>query len=381
MRLIKLIGILLLFSVGAAQAEPVKTLRIAVTSFPNDLGNPYGSIALPSLLPALSIYDPLFGFDDAGELQPALVERWEITSPTSWRFHLRKGVTFSNGEPFNADAVAQALEHLISNAGLLEVVAQLVIGIERVRAIDPDTVDIQTTSPNVLLPRRLAGVRIPAPKLWAQLGRQGFGRTSSGTGPFRVIAWTPGKITLVANRTSWRAPIIDQLELLDVPDMNARVQALRTGAVDIAMDVGPEDRTPIEASGGRIHVRNTGRIQTLAFVSNKPSPVADVRVRQALNYAIDKQRIVDVLMGGVTTPATQGAVKQSFGYDPTLAAYPYDPARAKAMLADAGYGSGFDMLISFAPGVFAADDAYHQQIVSDLRAVGIRATIETTTFA
>jgi peptide/nickel transport system substrate-binding protein len=363
-----------------AKNIPQKTLRIAVTAFPNDLGNPYGSISLPSLLPGLAIYDPLFKFDEAGNLESALVDRWKMTSPTTWRFYLRKDVMFSNGEPFNASAIVQAFDHLTSKAGLLEVVAQLVVDIQGAYAIDDTTVEIETKAPNVLLPRRLAGLRIPAPRLWSTMDRKQFSRMPSGTGPFKVVTWTPGKVTFAAHRASWRAPVVDQLELLEVPDMSARVQALRTGAVDIAMDVGPEDRAAIEAGNGTIKVRQTGRIQTLAFVSNKPSAVADVRVRQALNYAIDKQRIVDVLLAGTTTVATQGAVAQAFGYDPSLTAYPYDPAKARAMLKDAGYENGFDILISFPPGTFAAYDAYHQQIVSDLRAVGVRATIEASTF-
>ncbi len=365
---------------SASDTAPQKTLKIAVTSFPNSLGNPYGSISLPSLLPALAIYDPLFQFDTSGNLRPALVERWEMISPTTWRLYLRKDVVFSNGEPFNATAVVQAFEHLTSKAGLMEVVAQLVVDIKSAHAIDDATVDIETKAPNVLLPRRLAGVRIPAPQLWASMDRKLFSRAPSGTGPFKVVSWTAGKVVFKAHERSWRAPVLHQLELIEVPDMNARVQALRTSAVDIAMDVGPEDRNVIEASGGTINVRETGRVQTLAFTSNKPSPVADVRVRQALNYAVDKQRIVDLLMGGTTTIATQGAVKQAFGYDASLTAYPYNRAKARAMLKDAGYENGFDILISFPPGTFAADDAYHQQIVSDLRAVGVRATIDSSTF-
>ena len=122
-------------------------------------------------------------------------------------------------------------------------------------------------------------------------------------------------------------------------------------------------------------------MQTVTFVSNKPSPVADVRVRQALNYAVNKQRIVDVLLGGTTTPATQGAVQHAFGFDPSLQAYLYDPLRARALLKDAGYADGFEILLSFAPGIMAADEAFYQQVASDLRAVGVKVEIETATFA
>jgi peptide/nickel transport system substrate-binding protein len=358
-----------------------KTLRMAVTALPVDLGTPYGNIVIPSLLPALAIYDPIVQFDFNGDVVPSLATAWVMTSPTTWRFTLREGVRFSNGEPLNAAAVADAVNYLASDAGVLEIVSQAVTDVVRATAVNDTTLDIQTEAPNVLLPRRLAGVRIPAPAQWKKLGRREFSRTPVGTGPYVIQEWSAARIVLLANKTSWRKPVIDRIDILEVPDLNARVQALRTGAIDIAFDVGPEDKPLIESAGGNVQVRSTGRIQTVTFVSNKPSPVADVRVRQALNYAVNKQRIVDVLLGGTTTPATQGAVRQAFGYDPSHTAYPYDPAKARAMLAEAGYADGFDMLLSFPPGAMAADEAYYQQVVADLREVGVRVEIETSTFA
>ena len=358
-----------------------KSLRIGVPSLPSYLGTPYGGLVVPALLPALAIYDPIVTFNADGEVVPALAMSWEMMSPTLWRFKLREGVRFSNGEPFNAAAAAAAVNYLASEAGLLEVVAQLVSDVTKATAIDAMTLDIETDAPNVLLPRRLAGVRIPAPGHWRKLGRQQFSRHPIGTGPYAVKEWTASKVTLQASETSWRRPIIDRVEILEVPDLNARVQALRTSAIVVAFDIGPEDRPLIESAGGSLSVRRTGRVQTVTFVSNKPSPVADVRVRQALNYAVNKQRIVDVLLGGTTTPATQGAVQHAFGFDPSLQAYLYDPLRARALLKDAGYADGFEILLSFAPGIMAADEAFYQQVASDLRAVGVKVEIETATFA
>jgi peptide/nickel transport system substrate-binding protein len=375
----RLICVLVLSMAVAMPASAEKVLRLGVASLPLDQGSPFGNIVIPSLLPSLAIYDTLVTFDAQGNVAPALATSWEMVSPTLWRFTVRN-VPFSNGERFDAAAAAAAINYLASEAGLLEIISQLVVDVTQARAIDATTLEIETEAPNVLLPRRLAGVRIPAPALWKHLGRKDFGRTPAGTGPFEVADWGAAKVVFRAHRGSWRAPILDGLELLEIPDLNARVQALRTGAIDIAFDVGPEDRALIEDSGGRLSIRSTGRVQTVTFVSNKPSPVADVRVRQALNYAIDKQRIVEVLLGGLTTPATQGAVKQAFGHDPSLTAYPYDPDKARAMLRDAGYGDGFEILLNFPPGVMAADEAYYQQVAADLAAVGVKVRIETSTF-
>jgi len=106
-----------------------------------------------------------------------------------------------------------------------------------------------------------------------------------------------------------------------------------------------------------------------------------VRVRQALNYAVDKDSIVAVLLGGTTTPAAQTAARQSFGYDETLQPYPYDPDRARTLLAEAGYRDGFEILATYPFGAMAGDAAFYQQVAADLAKVGVTLTIEGSTFS
>lgn len=365
----------------AAQTAAGKVLRVGVASLLPDRANPYSTIVIPSLIPNQLLFDSLLAFDADGNLQPNLVERWEMLAPDHWRFTLRDGIAFSNGEPLDAAAATAALTYLAEEAGVMEVVAQSLVDVVAATVVDRLVFDVRTDEPNVLLPRRLAGIFVPAPKAWARLGRTAFSGEPAGTGPFTLEQWSAGKAVFAANRASWRPPVIDRIEMLHVPDLNARMQALRTGAIDIAVDVGPDDRPLIEAAGGTLHIRPTGRVQTLTFVAVKDSPVSDVRVRQALNYAINKQAIIDVLLGGTTEPATQPAARQSFGYVAGLAPYPYDPDRARALLAEAGHAGGFSMMLSFPPGAMAGDEAFYQQLAADLAAVGVRATIETSTFA
>lgn len=263
----------------------------------------------------------------------------------------------------------------------MEVIAQSVQDVTSAKVIDRLTLEVETKEPNVLLPRRLTGVRIPAPKLWAEKGRERYGEQPAGTGLFALAEWSPNKVVFLANRTGWRQPKLDRLELLVVPDRTARLQALRTGAIDIAADLNPEDRDPVEQSGGTFLVRPTGRVQVISFVTTKAHPVADVRVRRALNYAIDRQAIVDVLLGGTTTVAAQPAVPQAFGRIDDLAAYPFDPAKAQALLAEAGHGKGFDMVLTYPAATMAGDDAAYQQIAADLGRVGVRVTVEAATYA
>lgn len=365
----------------AAPAAAQTVARIGVVSLPPERANPFASVVVPGLLTNILLYDALFVFDKNGEVQPGLALSSEMTSPTTWRLRLRENVTFSNGEPFDAAAAASALNYLVNEAGALEVIAQIVDDVVTARAVGRYTLEIVTEAPNVLLPRRLTGVRIPAPKAWAELGRERFGGAPVGTGLFTMTSRAPNKAVFSANATGWRKPALDRIELLVIPDRTARVQALRTGAIDLAADINPEDRSTVEEIGGTFLVRPTGRVQTVTFMSLKDHPVADVRVRRALNYAVDKQRIVDVLLGGTTVPTAQPASRQGFGYVADIAPYPYDPDRARAMLAEAGHAKGFDLTMTYPSGAMAGDDAFYQQIALDLSKVGVRMTIEGSTYA
>ena len=358
----------------AATAHAEKVLRIGVVSLPQDLGNPYGSYSTPSVVPAHAVFDALTVIDEDGVVQPWIAERWETVDRLTWRFFLKPGVMFSNGEPFDASAAASALNYFASGDGLVEVVAQSVIDVESASAIGPLTLEVKTKRPNVLLPRRLSGLRIPAPGPWAELGRRGFGTAPVGSGPFIAERWDMTRIHLTANPNSWRPPQVDRLEFLGVPEVTTRVQGLITGAIDIAFDIGPDVGPLIEPAGAHLHFRPSGRVQLITFMSVGDSPVADVRVRQALNYAVDRQRIIDVLLGGASVPSGQAAVKGSFGYNPDISAYPYDPDKARALLAEAGYPDGFDMPTDMTLGAMAGDGTWYLQIAQDLAKVGVNVT-------
>ncbi len=362
---------------GPANAQSEKVLRLGVVSLPQDLGNPYGSYTIPTVVPGLSVFDTLTVIDSDGVLQPWIAEHWEIVDELTWRFTLKPNVRFSNGEPFDAHAMAAALNYFASGDGLVEVVAQSVIDVESARAVDALTLDVTSKQPNILLPRRLSGLRIPAPEPWAELGRKGFGMAPVGSGPFIATRWDTTRIELVANRDSWRPPLVDRIEIIAVPEITTRIQGLITGAIDIAFDIGPDNGPLLETAGARLNFRPSGRVQVITFMSVGDSPVADVRVRQALNYAIDRQQIIDVLLGGATQPSGQAAVKAAFGYNPDVKAYPYDPDKARALLAEAGYPDGFDMPTDMTLGAMAGDGAWYLQIASDLSKIGVNVTFQT----
>ena len=374
-RALRLILITIVFTVAfISSVYAEKVLRIGVVSLPQDLGNPFGSYTTPTVVPALAVFDSLTLIDEEGEVQPWIAERWAVADELTWRFFLKPDVTFSNGDPYDAHAAAAMLNYFASGEGLVEVVAQSVIDVESARAVDALTLEVTSKQPNILLPRRLSGLRMPAAKPWAELGRRGFGRAPVGSGPFTATRWDMTRIDLVANPDSWRPPKLDRIEIIAIPEVTSRVQGLLTGAIDIAFDIPPDSADLIETVGAQMHFRPSGRVQLITFMSVGDSPVADVRVRQALNYAIDRQRIIDVLLVGATQPSGQAAVKGSFGYHPDISAYPYDPDKARALLAEAGYADGFDMPTDMTLGAMAGDGAWYLQIAQDLADVGVNVT-------
>jgi peptide/nickel transport system substrate-binding protein len=373
-------GAILSAALWAAPASAEKALSVAMTALP-PTGNPYYTTATTPYLFFTALYDPLTQIDDKGVLHPWLATEWTPVNETTWRFKLRPGVTFSNGEIFDAAAVKAALDFLLSPAAVSQTVARDIDYIAGAKVIDALTVEIATTSPNILLPRYMAGINIVAPGQFAKLGIEGFGKAPVGTGPFKVDDWGAEKIKLSAFQGSWRAPKLDRLEMLALPDSTTRLQAIETGRVDVATNVNTDDIARLRALGHRFHRRNPTRVMVVAFDNIRDNtPFKDVRVRQAMNYAVNREAIVTAILGGLTEPASQPAAAVAVGYIPDLKPYPYDPAKARALLKDAGYAKGFKFMMEVPSGQLANDAAVAQQIAADLALVGVSVEIREINF-
>lgn len=317
------------------------------------------------------MFDPLTMVGSDTVVQPWLFERWEAVNPTTWHFHLRPDVTFHNGEPFNADAVINTLTYLTSEAALREALSRLTASISSVRALDSLTVEITTSYPNLMLPAELGIIRIVAPKHWQDLGPDGFALDPVGTGAYKVDRWRPGKVELSAFRESWHNPGFDKLELLQLADSTARTQGILAGTVDIALVIGPDEVATLTAMGHNHHVSRGAGAMGVAWLQDQDGPIADVRVRRALNHAVNRQAYIQALLNGGTSPATQATPSNAIGWDPGLPAWDYDPEKAKALLAEAGYTDGFKLVVELAAGGAAADAAIYQTVGQDLAKVGV----------
>ena len=358
-----------------------KTFRIAVTASPQIKGNALagGGVTANFIWPAF--YDSLTRIRNDGTIEPWLATAWRPVSDTEWHFTLRPNVRFANGEPFNAEAAKVTFDMLRTDAARTFMRAREMPFYPRVDVIDDLTVAIHTNEPNAMTPAYMSGQTFAPPIYLQDVGFQGLVDAPIGTGPFVVENWAPDRITARANPYAWTPPNVDALEIYIVPDSSARIQALETGQIDVALAISPDQIPLLEAAGHRIAVRGFHRVYIFVLQTQDPdSPLADVRVREALNYAINKDLITDVLLAGLVEPASQPALPLTRGYDAELKPYPYDPDKARQLMADAGYADGFTFTLETVSGFMPNDTAILQQIVSDLSLVGITMNVRTITY-
>lgn len=358
----------------APAAASEDTLRVAASFLGAAQGNPYQTY--PATLPIQALFDTLTHVDEDGTLEPWLATAWSSANAHEWTFELRQDVTFSNGDAFNAEAVTATLGFLQSRDGKATTIGRNLEDVIDAEAVSDFTVRVTLTRPDPLFPYRASNWRIPAPAYSAALESGAHTPRPTGSGPFEVTAWTSNAVAFAAFENSWRPPKLRALELVLVPDQVARRQALISGTFDIAVGMGPSDQAEFEKAGARLHRRPAANLTFIAFALERypDSPLKDVRVRQALNYAVNRRQIVDVLLGGHPRLVAQLALPAAPGYAPELAPYPYDPERAKALLEEAGYEGGFSLTLA-ASAPEADETIIYQQIASDLAAVGIDAAI------
>jgi peptide/nickel transport system substrate-binding protein len=367
-----LIGLLCLLATPAV----AETIRVATPTLPASLVNPFRTIAPPSIYVYGALFDALTRFDHEGRLKPWLATAWERESPTSWLFDLRQDVSFSNSEPFDAEAVVTTVAFLTSDAAVLEGVRREMEMVVRAEAIGPYRVRLVTNRPVPLLPRFVAAMPIVAPKHFTKVGLAGFMRAPVGTGPFQLKNRTSTRLELSAFAQGWRKPRAPGVVFTAVPTPSARVAGLQSEVFDIALDLGPEEVLAVEAGGDKSDVTISSSVTGISFFLTRPGPFSDIRVRKALNMAVDRQRIIDTLLAGKTRPSSQPATPTALGYDPAIPVYPYDPAKAKALLAEAGFADGLTFTMETSVGYAPADAAIFQRVAQDLKAVGVDMRID-----
>jgi ABC-type transport system substrate-binding protein len=299
---------------------------------------------------------------EPARLVPGLAESWSVDDTTTvWTLKLRKGVRFHDGSLFSADAVIWNLDKIMDrkspqfDQAQATQAASYVASVKSYRKIDEDTVAIATKEPDSTFSYRLVQILMSSPARWAALGGDWskFARQPSGTGPWMFDKLVPReRIEMVKNPNYWnpeRIPKSDRLVLLTMPDANTRVAALLSGQVDVIEAVAPDTIPRLKAAGMQILASSSPNIlhvwpYWLSYAEG--SPFRDLRVRKAINLAIDREGMSKFL-GGYATPATGMVPPDHPWYGKPAFKITYDPAGAKKLLAEAGYGQSKPLKLKF----------------------------------
>jgi peptide/nickel transport system substrate-binding protein len=339
---------------------------------------PGGSAAAFSAL--RHITEPLVFFDAVGEYVPKLATEWERVDDLTWRFTLREGVTFHNGEPWNAEAAKFSIDQAINPD--LKVWHRFATGsvLAAANVVDEFTVDIVTKTPNDNLPNILTAVDMVPPK---HVGADQANQNTKpiGTGPFTFVSFTPrSELVLERNEDWWGdTPDIKNLTFRIIPERATRVAALEAGEVQVINSLAPEDLTRLKSAGAKIESSATTRTIMIALRSDR-GPLQNPKIRQAMNYAVNKEEIVAALLSGIAEPLAGPLSPTLPGALTNLGPYPYDPEKAKALLAEAGY-AGEPITIAVGAGRYPNDDQVGLAVVDQLQKVGLKINFVATDFA
>lgn len=372
-----MLPLLLAAAVGAAAAPAPGVLRVCDDVIAPITLDPLREFSEKNHTIVQQIFDGLVRFDPAGRIEPALAVSWTRVDSLTTEFKLRSGVRFHDGEPFDAEAVRFSLERFSDPKGGFPG-AGFLNSVERVEVVDRLTVRVHTRYQDGILLNRLAGlVTIVPPKAYAERGAD-FARRPVGTGPFRFVRWDDGaRIVLDANREYWGgAPKFDGLTFEFLP-ASRQVEGLLKGDVDVVTELpGTDTLRVMRSSRARVEKKET--FYTIGGSVNVSSgPMSDVRVRQAVNYAIDKEALVRYDLLGNGRPLGSLTMGGEMGHDPEMQPYPYDPAKARELLRQAGYPSGVHL-----SAVVKAQGARAMQIIAtELEKVGIHVDVHPTTDA
>jgi peptide/nickel transport system substrate-binding protein len=325
---------------NGAQAQPAgdKTITIARTAEAPSL-DPHQATAAPSVYVYANIFDTLVEQARDLTLKPALAERWEQINPTTWRFHLRHGVTFHDGTPFNAQAVKFTFDRVLDKKTPARGLS-MAGPISGAAVIDDYTIDISTPKPYGPFLHSMSQVfvfGIVSPTAVEKYGAD-FGRHPVGTGPFAFESWQQNsQLVLKRNDRYWGESVkIDHLVFRVIPEASAQLIALGTG--EISGIVSPDSNLLPRLRGDKnVTIHEVPGVRMLYIGFNVKRPVfEDVRVRRAFNHAINRKAIAEQVLRGTAAPAKGYLPEQAFGFS-QLGTYDYDPAVAKRLLAEAGW--------------------------------------------
>jgi peptide/nickel transport system substrate-binding protein len=328
------------------------------------------------------IYDRLLDRDaKTFKPKPMLAESWKIVNDTTWEFKLRKGVKFHNGEPFTAQSVKATIDYALDPATKSHFTGAAYWGlVKEVQIVDDFTVRFVTKQPwpNLVDSAASTNSLIMPAKALKELGPQKLAEKPIGTGPFRFVEWKRDeRLVLDRNPDYWQGPAdVSRVTFRFIPEFSARMAALLSGEIDIMKDVPPHAVDAIEKSG-RATLRSTvsSRINYLALVNLKPGPMQDLRVRRAMNHAVDVDELIKQVLKGRASRMCGPLAPANVDYAP-VECYKYDPARAQALFKEAGVDpTKLQLTLDTPSGRYPLDKDVSLAIAAQLQRLGIKVNV------
>jgi peptide/nickel transport system substrate-binding protein len=358
-----------------ASAQAPDTLTVALVSLAPTL-DPHMHFERVGILVNINMYDSLLHRNAKLEFEPSLATSWKPLGDTLWEFKLRRGVKFQNGDTMTAEDVKFSFDRVLEPGKEKKKSPQYgnIRAIKEVRIADPDTIHIVTDKPFPLLLERLVFFPIVPRKHIEKVGDEAFGSTAAiGTGPWKAVEWKRDQhVRLEAFDQHWRGkPAFKHLVFRVVPEIATQVAELKTGGVDLIRNVSA-DLVPDLRSHPQTGISTTPilRVHYIALDMRNP-PFDKKAVRQAANYAIDRQAVIQKMMAGLGRQVATVVQPAAFGHDPEVKPYTFDPKKAKELLAQAGHPNGVDITLHSG---YAEFRPVFEALCQMLTEVGLRTT-------
>jgi len=348
-----------------------------------------------------NVYETLVGRNKDLSLAPLLATSWKQTSPDVWRFELRKGVVFHDGTPFTADDLIYSYTRARAVPGSVATYAGYLRTIDTMTAKDPLTLIVKTKAPNPDLPLNLASVHVVSKHVGEKSTTEDYnsGKAMVGTGPYKFVSYTPGdRVIMERNDGYWGEKATwDKVNYRYINNAASRTAALLAGDVDVIDKVSVSDLAKLQKApnvsvypydGLRVMILqpsfNPAPNQYITDNNGKPldkNPLLDLRVRQALNLAINRKAISDRILQGAATEANQWMPKDTFGYNPDVKNIPNDVEQAKKLLAEAGFPDGFKLTMHVPNDRYPQGPETAQAVAQFWTRIGVKTQVEVVPWA
>ena len=361
---------------GPVRAAEPDTIVMALERDQDNM-DPHMHFQRVGIIMNINMYDSLLHKNTRLEYEPSLATAWKALDETTWEFQLRQGVKFHNGDPFTAEDVKFSFDRVLDPATKSPQYGNI-RAIKEVKIVDSQTVHLVTDKPFPLLLERVVFFPIIPKKHYEKVGAQAFAESAPvGTGPYKFVEWKRDQsLKLERFEGHWRGPApTKNLIIRVIPETSTQIAELKTGGVDIIRNLSP-DLIPDLKANPNTYVSTAPILRThYVTLDMREAPFNKKEARQAANYAIDRQAILDKLMGGLGKVVPTVINPMAFGYDAKVEGYPYDPKKAKELLKQAGYPNGVDITIH--AGIPAAFNRQIAEALAEmLTEVGLRANLK-----